>query len=84
MVLLFCAATVSTRASPPCHAVRFFLYRERQNLGATGTLKLTDLSPALPSTVIYPSPESEVMKTIAALFFLATLPARGKLKSFRK
>jgi hypothetical protein len=62
----------------------FPTHTKRQNLGTMCTSRLTDLSPALPSTVIYPSPESEAMKTMAAFFFLATLPARDKLKSFRK
>lgn len=83
IVLLFCAATALTRLSPPCHAVRFFLRNPHDQRSTSARRKNHDsyLSPSLPSTVMYCSPESELMKTRAADFFRATLPARARLKS---
>jgi hypothetical protein len=45
------------------------------------TCKETHLSPIFPSTVIYPSPESDWRKTIAADLPRATLPAVTRSKS---
>lgn len=86
MVFLLAAATAWTRALPLCCVLRQpkvspFDLVECKNMTRTQGSRLF-LSPAFPSTVMYPSPESEVMTTIAASApetVLATLPVLSLL-----
>ncbi|SRR6266702_801969 len=86
IVLLFCAATARTSASPLRHAVKFFLWGGRWHvefLTWNEGRAVTCLSPSLPSTVMYSSPESDCKKTIAASCCMAAEPAPTRLKSLK-